>query len=385
MTEQLFTNLLLIIIVLVLCVIWAGMIAYVYQDAKKRNITGLSRLLWVLVSAIVPLVGLFAYLMAHTMSLPSIDLPQPATSPKAQAKRRTRPMQSGKAVKKKTRTPQQYRQKYIAPDNQNSADKQRQTATPDSTAQKRITKPPHATAKKRKTKPPSVAVRLTVTSGPGMIHNSAELSSGETLIGAAPEGDADRRITIDGDDSLSSTQARISMIGQEFHLENLSQYGTEINGKRLSSVGQTEKLPLGCQIRMGNTYLELTGQSQKKVRRTKPPRSRVTGKPKNNSRMAYVLTAEEGPYLGQQFVITSLPATIGRLKSCAIRLDKDGAVSRKHAEFYLQGQALRLRDLESQRGISVNGHDIEDKVLEQGDKIRVGHSVLIFQGQRRGR
>ena len=88
---------------------------------------------------------------------------------------------------------------------------------------------------------------------------------------------------------------------------------------------------------------------------------------------------EQGEHSGEQFVIDRFPATIGRLANCAICLDNDLFVSRKHAELYLQGDVLRLRDLGSNSGTSVNGYDIQDKMLEVGDKILLGESRLVVR------
>ena len=93
-------------------------------------------------------------------------------------------------------------------------------------------------------------------------------------------------------------------------------------------------------------------------------------------RPACILAAIEGPYIGREFVINQLPASIGRGPDCTLQLDDDRGVSRRHAELYRQGSALRLRDLGSTHGTNVNGNIITDKRLEPGDKILVGYSLL---------
>jgi hypothetical protein len=95
---------------------------------------------------------------------------------------------------------------------------------------------------------------------------------------------------------------------------------------------------------------------------------------------AVVLTVVDGPHAGQEFALGRLPARIGRGPEAAVRLDADLGVSRQHAELYEQAGVLRLRDLGSTHGTSVNGYTVDDKSLSPGDQIRVGHSLLRLKG-----
>ena len=99
-------------------------------------------------------------------------------------------------------------------------------------------------------------------------------------------------------------------------------------------------------------------------------------------RPACILAAIEGPYTGREFIINQLPASIGRGPDCTLQLDDDQGVSRRHAELYRQGSALRLRDLGSTHGTNVNGSIITDKRLEPGDRILVGYSLLTVKSVR---
>ncbi len=249
---------------------------------------------------------------------------------------------------------------------------------------KRITVQPHNESKKRRTAPPSMGIRVTVTSGPGVIRHPAELSFGDTLIGAVAPSQAESGITIEGDHSISGSHARISVSAQEMTLENLSRFGTWVNVQHLSSVGETIQLPPDSQIRVGNTYLTLAEpDTNSNPSETNSPQTQFWNGQANKAG-AYLLSVEEGPHQGQQFAINQLPTTLGRAATCAIRLHQDLCVSREHAELYQQGKILRLRDLDSRRGTNVNGYDIEDKVIEQGDKILLGDSLLVLKSERSG-
>ncbi|MEW5961889.1 MAG: FHA domain-containing protein [Chloroflexota bacterium] len=95
--------------------------------------------------------------------------------------------------------------------------------------------------------------------------------------------------------------------------------------------------------------------------------------------LSYILVVAAGSHAGENFVLDNLPAIIGRGSGCAIRLDNDRGVSRRHAELYRQAGKLRLRDLDSTHGTRVNGYDIDDKGLTPGDKIHIGYSLLIVK------
>jgi hypothetical protein len=94
---------------------------------------------------------------------------------------------------------------------------------------------------------------------------------------------------------------------------------------------------------------------------------------------SYALVAQEGPHLGQQFILNQFPARIGRGPDVAVPLDADLNISRKHAEIYEWNGTLRLRDMQSTHGTQINGQAVEDQVLAPGDRISLGSTVLILR------
>lgn len=101
-----------------------------------------------------------------------------------------------------------------------------------------------------------------------------------------------------------------------------------------------------------------------------------------NSQAVYTLAVTEGPHSGEKFSLDHWPICIGRGLGCDIRLDHDLGISRQHVELYQQAGKVRLRDLASTHGTSVNGYTVKDKSLTPGDQIHLGHSVLIFKRAR---
>jgi hypothetical protein len=70
--------------------------------------------------------------------------------------------------------------------------------------------------------------------------------------------------------------------------------------------------------------------------------------------------------------------TIGRLPDCEIVL-KDKGASRRHAQLRVDDDVVTLTDLGSTNGTRLNGQQVQTRVLQDGDKITVGTTVLEFR------
>src|SRR5579859_2727744 len=91
------------------------------------------------------------------------------------------------------------------------------------------------------------------------------------------------------------------------------------------------------------------------------------------------LEAVSGPLKGKLFSLTTGEVSIGRDPSNEISL-LDSLVSRRHCVIRKESDAFRLLDLESRNNTFVSGVPVRERILVPGDQIRVGNSVLIFQG-----
>jgi hypothetical protein len=80
---------------------------------------------------------------------------------------------------------------------------------------------------------------------------------------------------------------------------------------------------------------------------------------------------------GEPFEITKRRILIGRSKECDIQL-ADPNVSRRHAEIRQEGAAYWMIDLDSTNGLEVNGKRTKRAKLEDGDRVTVGSSELVF-------
>jgi len=84
---------------------------------------------------------------------------------------------------------------------------------------------------------------------------------------------------------------------------------------------------------------------------------------------------------GKQFDLTGAVHTVGRDSTSQVRLC-DTEASRRHAEFRQVEGGYRLVDTGSANGTYVNNEPIRDVVLQSGDQVRIGQSILVYSAGR---
>ncbi len=89
------------------------------------------------------------------------------------------------------------------------------------------------------------------------------------------------------------------------------------------------------------------------------------------------LTVIKGADEGKHLELTTDLLSIGRDSSNRVRL-QDTEVSRKHAELIRTPEGYRLKDVGSANGTYVNNRAIHDVLLQPGDQIQVGQSLLMY-------
>jgi Protein of unknown function (DUF3662)/FHA domain len=80
---------------------------------------------------------------------------------------------------------------------------------------------------------------------------------------------------------------------------------------------------------------------------------------------------------GTRHEVTGSRALLGRSKECDIRLS-DPNVSRRHAEVRQEGTTYWIVDLDSTNGVLVNGRREKRAKLDDGDKITLGSTDIVF-------
>ncbi len=88
------------------------------------------------------------------------------------------------------------------------------------------------------------------------------------------------------------------------------------------------------------------------------------------------ILAITGPLKGCAFQITSSELILGRDEANSICLEDDLA-SRQHTSLRLEDDRVVVRDLDSTNGTFVNNSSVSIKVLEHGDRLKIGSSVFI--------
>ncbi len=90
------------------------------------------------------------------------------------------------------------------------------------------------------------------------------------------------------------------------------------------------------------------------------------------------LYVEKGNDRGREFVLQEGENGIGRGIDNDVIL-ADVAVSRRHLIVIREGSTLRLRDLGSGNGTTVNGRRAASMVLSEGDRLELGESILVVR------
>jgi hypothetical protein len=85
----------------------------------------------------------------------------------------------------------------------------------------------------------------------------------------------------------------------------------------------------------------------------------------------------DGADRGRVFEHLATPVTIGREEGNSVQLN-DERISRFHIKIQEDQTKLVLTDLESTNGTRVNGEDVQLRILQYGDVIAVGRSILLY-------
>ena len=77
----------------------------------------------------------------------------------------------------------------------------------------------------------------------------------------------------------------------------------------------------------------------------------------------------------------SLPAdglVVGRGAEADLRINDPG-ISRRHAEFRLDGRQVKVVDLGSTNGTVVDGHKVRETTVRDGATVRLGNTDLVVR------
>ena len=104
------------------------------------------------------------------------------------------------------------------------------------------------------------------------------------------------------------------------------------------------------------------------------PLVRLTGDVQGPKRPCLVVIA--GAHLGEIFPVEG-EIIIGRDPESNLRLAEDEGVSRRHARVTPVADGALLADLGSQNGTYVDGERVQERVLKEGMKVRIGQTTVL--------
>lgn len=86
-----------------------------------------------------------------------------------------------------------------------------------------------------------------------------------------------------------------------------------------------------------------------------------------------------GPLAGKQFIIFRDTTILGSSPKADVYLFKDAAIEPRHAVVYNRGGRFEIEDCNTRDGTYVNGAPIRRQMLQPGDQVVLGKTVLEFQ------
>jgi diguanylate cyclase (GGDEF)-like protein len=84
-----------------------------------------------------------------------------------------------------------------------------------------------------------------------------------------------------------------------------------------------------------------------------------------------------GPDLGKKYNLDQPEMTVGRSSRCEIQVDQE-SISRNHCRFVVGAEGVLIRDLGSTNGTYVNDEQVFEKVLLDGDLVKIGRTIFKF-------
>ncbi len=93
--------------------------------------------------------------------------------------------------------------------------------------------------------------------------------------------------------------------------------------------------------------------------------------------LAALLKLVDSPAGKDEFQLAATASVVGRGEVADIRI-VDPAMSRRHFQITYRNLEFRIQDLESSNGTYLNGSEVEEYALHNGDEIVAGDSRFVF-------
>ena len=169
------------------------------------------------------------------------------------------------------------------------------------------------------------------------------------------------------DASVSAFHAEILTMDDKVYIVDLgSTNGVVVNGQKIS--GRTE-LKGGDTLLIANIKAIFVDPSARVATQLMPAIDAPAAQPASTGNEA-TLRWQIRPVLGGRPVAINGKTIVGRENSDLLIESPDKAISRQHAELYLEHGQLFIKDLSSANGTFVNGVKVSSQVLKDGDELR---------------
>lgn len=205
-----------------------------------------------------------------------------------------------------------------------------------------------------------------------------KLYEGRNKLGRSPRRENKvEPIKVVGDKAISGDHAYIYLDLQtgKFTWENCNSF-TRINDQPLLERAKTQ-LNEGDLIKVGDTTFKFVRRAalssgQEVDMPTHPARGKARPK-----RFQFRVT--KGDFLVPTFQLDTY-AVIGRGQRADWRFpETDTRMSRAHVEVRREGNQVKLKDLNSDWRVFVNGREVNQRTLEHNDSIQLGDTIILFE------
>lgn len=178
--------------------------------------------------------------------------------------------------------------------------------------------------------------------------------------------------------NVSRVHARIVQQGEGYTVEDLSRWGTRLNGEKIHG---SANLRVGDSLTIGDYILTLEAD----VAAAAPPPMGSDWSSGGTDHDAFDdhdeparLAILSGPRRGETFSLSGGQTfTVGRSRHADFVLD-DASVSKLHIQLEPEDDGYAVLDLNSANGIELNGRPVTRAKLNQGDQISIGQFALQY-------
>lgn len=172
--------------------------------------------------------------------------------------------------------------------------------------------------------------------------------------------------------NVSRRHARLQKQDVGYTIEDLGSYnGVKINGRRIDAETQTP-LSAGDQVTIGDYVIALQSEAATEAMPAPP-----TGMEPLPPARLVMLTP---PAPGAEFALQRDGMRIGRAEDLEIWINHR-SISREHAVVKMEGDQIKIVDLESANGMRLNGKDVGECILGSGDVLELGQVRFRFVGE----